>query len=185
MVTVELGISRRIGISSHSGGLKRDWDDPKVLKDRGHPMVYVGRGSHAGYFRYLRGGVKARRIIPRLKLPKAVKFLQPILRGIHLGRRRFWPILDHLAADPILDTEAREVDMGERFQPRLTEVPSGDPSLESKWWWLRFLGSWGSSHSRFFGTVGPASPWAASRGGQDDRWPEPVHWLDRIDEDVD
>ena len=188
MVTIELAedhAPERIGVSSHSGGLGRGWDDPKVLKDGDHTVVYVARGSHAGYYKYSTSGLKAVRVIPRLNFPKPFRFLEPVQRGLHQARRKLLPIWDHPAADSVLDENFPETERGVRVEPLMKIMPSNEASLDSEWWWLRFLGSWGSSHSRLIGHVGPAGPWAASPNGQDTRWHHPARWLATIDRDQD
>ena len=184
MVTVQLKDDSSpdlIGVSAHSGGLRREWGDTAVQKDGDRPVVYVARGSHAGYFRHLPRGVKARRLIPRMNFPKPFRFLERVVHRLHLLRRKVFVVRDYLPADPTLDAGARQVDFGQRISPTLTVIPSDNEAAVSERWWLRFRGTWGSSHSRFIGTMGPTGPWAV--GSQDKRWHDPVDWLANIDAD--
>jgi len=170
-----------LSVSAHSGGLRRKWDDAGVRRDGDHPVVYVARGSHAGYFRYQTGGVKARRLIPRMNFPKPFRFLERVVHVAHLLRRKLFVVLDHPPADPTLDGDSPQIDIGQRLSPILKLMPPENEAADSEWWWLRFLGTWGSSHSRFIGTVGPTGPWA--RGNRDSSWLNPVGWLASIDPD--
>jgi hypothetical protein len=40
-----------IGYSQHEGAERADWGDDKLQRQGSHPVVYPGRGSHAGYFK--------------------------------------------------------------------------------------------------------------------------------------
>src|SRR3546814_6047229 len=40
--------------SNHFGGVRRPWAETPRAGDS--PLLYVGRGSHAGYFRFASGG---------------------------------------------------------------------------------------------------------------------------------
>lgn len=185
MVTVELDDDQaptRIGLSSHLGGTRRDWSGVGRVGDR--PVVYVARGSHAGYFHYAPAGVKMRNLIPQIYLPSGLHWLTPLLSLARQARMRLLPIRDYLAADPELDPDAREQDKGERISPSLRVVPSEDErEAGSEWWWLDYWGKWGSSHSRIVGTVGPDSPWAADPNGHDKRWHDPAAWIASLEVD--
>lgn len=174
MVTIELaadGSPQHIGVSCHHGGWQRPWSGARKEGDR--PLVYVARGSHGGYLSYRAGGHHVVNVVRRLNLPRAVRFLGPLLQRLPFLRWR-----DHPPADPVLDVGAPAHDRGQRVEPTLKVVPEGTPAGDSDYWWMRYEGKWGSSHSRLFGTVGVDSPW--SDGGRDPRWADPIEWLHKL-----
>ena len=182
MAVLELGPDEgplRAGYSAHHGGSRMDWD--RAPKDGPRPLLYVAKGSHAGYFAYRPEGhpaIKLRRMVnyPLISAVAAwlgLRWLTPS-RGLPALRR----LRDYPPADPALDSWAPPEVKGLRLDPELRILPgsaSGGPpvaGVDSKWWWLRYQGRWGSSRPRLTGTVGPEGPWC-----QGQRWSDPIAWL--------
>jgi len=185
MVTIALDPNDQpteVAYSNHHGGVRRAWQDAPREGDR--PLVYVARGSHAGYFRYASGGHALVGDLSTGKPPPALFFLKParqlanhVIRvvqrvpGIRLFR-------DNPPADPILDTgHAPPEKIGERVSPEVLLMPDGDDfPPDSDAWWMRYRGFWGSTRPRVLGSVGVIGPWA-SNSPRDTRWREPLVWL--------
>lgn len=186
MVTVavdENGEPTDIALSNHHGGLRRSWASGDVRKIGDRPVVRVARGSHAGFFRYVPGGVPATNIIPQYRLPGPLRPLSFLLRAASRVRRTLIRLREHLPADRTLDGEEirSEEDGGELLEPTLQIISgSAEPGGPTDCWWLKYRGSWGSTHSRLLGTVGPGSPWA-SQSRLDIRWSSPIEWLESVD----
>ncbi len=173
MVTIELGQDRipvRIGLSGHFGGLLRMWE--RVCKVDERPLVYVARGSHAGYFEYRPRGYAVLNLVVRSNLPPGLRLLVSALRGLPSIRR--WRDLP--PADPELDAGTDPKDIGVRVSPELHVLPDDiDQPPDAPWWWLRYRGNWGSNRPRLAGSAGIGSPWTYPV--EDPRWGDPVRWL--------
>jgi hypothetical protein len=170
----------RMGVSAHTGGLWLNWDH--VKKDNGRPLVYVGRGSHAGYFDYLHGGYDATvtDLTRGLNLPMGGVVIKPLIRLLariqsrrliqHLPFVKIWR--DHVPAW----TDERRAPARDRVDaplvPDLRVMPEHPAAADDASWWMLFDGTWGSCHARFNGRTGPDSPWK-----QRPRWDEPLAWL--------
>jgi hypothetical protein len=174
MATITLsadGRPLRMGLSSHYGGTRRDWNQVQMIGER--PLIYTALGSHANYFAYNPDG------IPVLDL--RFKSNPPLLLGPiswllqHVPALRRWR--DRPPADPQQDPNARPEHFGVRISPALRVLPAEiDQAVDSPWWWLRYRGRWGSSRPRIAGTVGISTPWGM--GGRDPRWRDPAAWVD-------
>lgn len=169
----------RMAVSAHMGGTQRRWRD--VEKDGERPILYVARGSHAGYFEYRREGydASASDLTRGLRLPAGLGFVKPLVQAaaraqsLRVVQRlpfvRIWR--DHVPALPGAPS-AREGDVvGELTTPALREMPEDADPADDERWWRRFDGSWGSDHVRLSGRTGPDSPW-----DQRARWDDPLAW---------
>jgi hypothetical protein len=181
MVTIELaadGSPRQIGISNHMSGFRRAWS--QVSKEHDRPVVYLARGSHAGYFRYQPQGFNVVWGVHSRKAPGRAGLLGILMAWLpHLLTFLAWR--DHPPADPILNPGVPEIQHGIRIDPKLVIMRDkpADPSSDS--WWMRYRGIWGSSHPRIIGSIGVDSPWHQIL--QPMRWDDPVRWVRSLEED--
>lgn len=179
MVTIELSDESaplRVAYSAHIHGFVQECH--KVRKheiDVGRPLLYVARGSHAGYFSYEPKGYRALRLSYNTNPPRWGRALAAVARNVP-GLRRW---RDFTAADPNTDVPKKPAHLGSRLEPRLRIVPDDDPQPGSEWWWLRLQCAWGSTHTRVLGTTGPKGPWAAPPDAL--RWHDPVGWIDKLE----
>ncbi len=184
MVTIALGPHDRpvtIGYSNHHGGLRLPWDE--VPREGEHPLLSVGRGSHAGYFGYARGGHPLGGALGGGSMPAGFGWIGAARRLVNLIVRAAQHIpgmrlmRDHPPADPELDPDAPTAHHGVRLRPEVVVMPRAEDAVpDSAFWWLRYRGRWGSTRPRLTGSVGVAGPWASS--ALDLRWPDPLRWLD-------
>jgi hypothetical protein len=179
MATIELkddGDPVQVGISCHHGGFRRAWDAAPKAGER--PIVYVARGSHGGYFAYRREGYPVVDLRRRTNFPLPLRVFAPVVERLPAWRR----LTDHPPADPQRDAGAADFERGERIEPALRIMPTdGAAVADGSFWWMRYQGKWGSTHTRIFGTVGIDSPWGPSM--QPERWNDPVRWLRSLRQD--
>lgn len=197
MVTIVLGrdgTPEHVGYSQHLSGSSQEWSKVKKTAD-GHPLLYVARGSHAGYFFHDPEGhfplnLNTGRERPPIDwLPGIVaKRLPGVLKWL---RERTWlkKFRDFTPADQETDTGTAKAsrDFGIRLTPdkmKLHILPPGQPPAnwdDSDWWWLNLKCRWGSCHVRAFGAEGVIGPWAGS--GDDIRWSDPAAWARNVPRD--
>ncbi len=186
MATIVLGpdeTPETVAYSQHIGGSHRKWAD--VKKAGGRPVLYVAKGSHAGYFDYSPDGnlpvnVNTGTAHPVLPGPLApLDFLvSPLLKAINT---RQWTrrTKDNPPADRDLDGPGVKSEryFGVRLEPELKVLPTGQPPMDADgdWWWMNLKCPWGSRHQRVFGFAGVLGPWASTQAA-DTRWREPVKW---------
>lgn len=175
MVTIELsgdGSPLRAGYSIHDGGSVRNWAD--VAKDEpggSHPLLYVARGSHAGYFSYNPRGHQVIKLHHSSNPPALLGWAAWALQRLPVGRR--WR--DFPPADPVASEASEPGHLGVRLQPELKLMPKTEPTADSEWWWMRLRCNWGSMHTRIRGTIGVIGPWAGDE--EDLRWRKPIFWM--------
>ena len=179
MVTIELsadGSPLRVAYSAHHAGFVRAWHDvPKHEPDGHRPLLYVARGSHAGYFTYSERGHPVIGLSSDANPPPGLRRLVAMLQKLP-GLRRW---RDFPPADPEGDSPENARHYGLRLEPALRAMPGtgAEPAPDSQWWWMRLRCRWGSTHTRVTGTIGIVGPWAAP--AEDLRWRDPVGWLRR------
>jgi hypothetical protein len=161
--------------------LRRRWDDPLLLREGNHPLIFAGAGSHASYFEqgeYLMGAEPG--------------FLQPF-KGV-LGRlRKFWnetlrmgtgagaqqseramlsvPFIDYARGD------------GRRIGPGQEDNWSPEIISDQVGWVHTYRGLWGlDTHDPLGGERAPAGPKYNRDGSVRQSWYDPVGWagLDKI-----
>ncbi len=169
-----------VAYSNHHGGVRRRWADVPRVGDS--PLVYVARGSHAGYFEFASGGHPLIGELSTGKVPRGFFFLIYARRVANVLIRSLQRVpgvrlyRDNPPADPALDPTAPSEKVGVRIQPELVELSDGEPAPDSDLWWMRFRGFWGSTRPRLLGSVGVMGPWA-SASPRDLRWRDPLGWM--------
>ncbi len=151
--------------------LRRRWDDTDELGvEDGHPLIYVGAGSHASYFRP--GEYQARVNIP---LPGWMAFL---VRAWN----RFWTeILNQAPANPF------RIPFVDYARGDGLRIGPGDWSLqvvdESTPWISQYRGLWGLyARDPISGENAPAGPMYNRDGSPREAWYDPLSFagLDKV-----
>ena len=153
----------------HAGDeLRRRWDDPRLLREGDHPVIFAGAGSHAG-------GFEAGDVVVSVALP--------VLRRIVEGAARTWrrlapwsrwsppagafglPFVDYLRGDGTV------VGPGQAQAWEACVVSDATP-------WVRdYRGLWGlDTHDVFGGERAPAGPRYERGGAVRASWADPVGW---------
>lgn len=161
--------------------LRRRWDDPTLIKEGDHPVIFAGAGSHASYFErgeYIMG------IEP--------KWLTPVKDAIN-GLRRFWVETMNQG-----ENEQFIEQVGALFSVPFVDYARGDGTAmgtaKSKSWtpiliseadrWVsRYRGLWGlDTRDRLGGERAPAGPMYDRSGTIRKSWYDPLGWagLDKI-----
>jgi hypothetical protein len=183
---------QRVGFAGHTGGAQRAWKDlrdPKGDPIDDKPYLYVARGSHAAYLDHMPKGHKS----VSVEYQKNLTGLGPVLnRGAQLlsrvlffaGVRDFTP--GH-SDDKNAEVNGIELNPAVKLLPERSDlIGNADWEIEGavgqdlrsdpNWWWMHLDCRWGSSHSRFFASIGPEPPWMKPR------WARPVAWVRRLRE---
>jgi hypothetical protein len=161
--------------------LRRRWDDPRLVVDAGHPIVYPGAGSHATYLeqgeyimrlpfpgeRNLRGPLELIRRVWRDTLD------QPDPGDLALGVRRALsvPFVDYARGDGTVIGPAGDID----WTPHLIGDSDG--------WVSDYTGLWGlDTGDRFAGERAPAGPKYTRTGTVRQSWHDPLGFsgLDKV-----
>lgn len=191
MVAIELDASEtpvQAGYASHKSGLRRAWADiEKATDDPQRPVVYVARGSHAAYFHHKPGGHRTNSaVVPKKNLPfpiemameLGVRALQNaiiVLRLEDQTPRR--PPDDGASPAPPTADDPESVNGSEWVDPALVCLPEVETvTADSRYWWMRLRGPWGSRHTRLLGDTAPDPPWEQGK-----KWNETLAWIRSLD----
>ena len=177
---------RWVAYASHDfagDDLRRRWDDRELEKVDGHPLIYVGAGSHASYF-------VAGEYLTEIELP----FMAPLVR-VQESLQRF------VAPLPTQSAETREAEPSTVLN--LLRIPFVDyargdgtalgPGQEKTWqpalidpapdWVERYRGLWGLFvHDLVAGEDAPSGPMYNRDGSVRRAWVDPLGWagLDKV-----
>jgi hypothetical protein len=161
--------------------LRRRWDDPLLVKEGTHPVVFVGAGSHASYFEpgeYIMG------VEPT--------FLTPVKRAL-VRIRRFWiETLGQGAREDVTERLAALISVPSVDYARGDGTPVGSGHAQC-WkpilisddvpWVDQYRGLWGlDTRDPFGGERAPAGPKYNRDGSVRQSWHDPVGWagLDKV-----
>jgi hypothetical protein len=161
---------RWIAVASHDytgDDLRRRWDDPDLLIVDGHPVVFVGAGSHSGA---VLPGDYLVRVRPRF------------LTGVVHWLKRLLAWISPFVAEP--DDEGIGVPYVDYARGDGTRVgPGGDAEWEPQTvsedtpWVAGYAGLWGrDTGDRFGGERAPAGPRYERDGTIRPYWADPVGW---------
>lgn len=161
--------------------LRRRWDDPTLVREGDHPVIFAGAGSHASYFErgdYIMG------IEP--------KWITPV-KNAFTGLRRFW-------VETLKQGENEQIveQVGALFSIPFVDYARGDgvaigPGKPKAWtpvviseedgWVSRYRGLWGlDTRDRLGGERAPAGPKYDRSGAIRKSWYDPLGWagLDKL-----
>lgn len=164
---------------SHGDDLRRRWDDPELEKIDEHPIVYVGAGSHAGYF-------QAGEYMTEVVLP----FLTPFVR-LADQQQKFWRSLLRQYQPEGFQIPARP--SFNLFRVPFIDYARGDgiaigPYQNHPWqppqlldqtatWATQYRGLWGLyTRDPISGEDAPAGPVYNRDGTVRLAWYDPVSW---------
>lgn len=158
--------------------LRRRWDDDGVEKRGDHPVVYVGAGSHAGYYR-------SGDYLAEIELP-ALKPAMTVARAA----RSFWRDAMHQYGPTMDDrgSKRRDPSFGVPFVDYARGDGHGIGDGEERSWsdpgllrpdlpWVRFRGLWGYfAADPLAGEDAPTGPMYNRDGSVRAAWQDPVAW---------
>jgi hypothetical protein len=153
----------------HAGDeLRRSWDDPRLLRDGGHPVIFAGAGSHAGYFTPDDHVVTVE--LPVLR--RVVDGVTAVWRAVAPWSRAAAP--REAVALPYLDYARGDGVAVGPGQLRAWDAVAVDDATA----WVRdFRGLWGlDTRDTFGGERAPAGPRYDRAGTVRPSWADPVGW---------
>jgi hypothetical protein len=159
--------------------LRRHWNDPELEKVDGHPVIYVGAGSHAGYFS--RG-----EYLTEIELA----FLAPWARFAERWQRIWRERLRQYVAER---ADGQPSELTNIFRVPFVDYARGDglsigPGQAKAWerptlleppptWVTLYRGLWGLyTHDPFAGEDAPAGPMYNRDGSVRRAWYDPLGW---------
>ena len=161
--------------------LRRRWDDPLLVREGTHPVVFTGAGSHASYFEqgeYMMGA--------------SPKFLNPVLRVMD-ALRSLWTETLGMGDAPAVDRRLRQLIRVPFIDYARGDGPAIGPGQEQVWspmlisdadgWVSNYRGLWGlDTHDPIGGERAPAGPKYNRDGSIRQSWHDPLGWagLDKI-----
>ncbi len=161
--------------------VRRRWDDPQLIRQGNHPVIFVGAGSHASYFEqgeYMMGAE------PEL--------LQPLKRAAD-WMQKFWNDSLGMGSTQFAQRNARA-----KLNVPFIDYARGDglcigPHQVETWtpilisddvaWVHHYRGLWGlDTHDPIGGERAPAGPKYNRRGTPRQSWYDPIGWagLDKV-----
>ena len=175
---------RWVAYASHDfkgDDLRRRWDDPMLVREGNHPVIFVGAGSHASYFEqgeYLMG------VEPKILLP---------LKSVITWLQKFWIETLQMGSSEFNDKPGQSM-----FRVPFIDYARGDglsigPGCEENWvaleisddvdWVHNYRGLWGlDTHDPLGGERAPAGPKYNRDGTVRQSWYDPIGWagLDKV-----
>ncbi|MDM7913202.1 MAG: hypothetical protein QUS09_08910, partial [Methanotrichaceae archaeon] len=160
--------------------LRRRWDDPELIKEGTHPVVFAGAGSHSSYF-----------LAGEYLISIEPKFLR-VINDVVSSLRLFWAsTLGQGATSEVVEEEARMImpyidyARGDGLSIGPGQEKSWSPILltENMGWVEQYRGLWGmDTRDRFNGERGPAGPKFNRDGTVRVSWYDPLGWagLDKV-----
>lgn len=165
--------------------LRRRWDDPELIKDGEHPVIFAGAGSHASYF-------SSGEYISELELP----FLSPLVRLVDFMQLRWRRWLKIAQGNRGMDVSQNMFNV---FRIPFVDYARGDgisigSDQDRMWaepqmldpvpgWVSKYRGLWGLyAQDPIAGENAPGGPMYNRDGSVRLAWLDPLGWagLDKI-----
>jgi hypothetical protein len=161
--------------------LRRRWDDPQLVREGDHPVIFVGAGSHASYFE--RGDYL---------MSAKPGILRPLRRAVN-WLRNFWRETLGMGSGEFAQESGRAA-----FSVPFIDYARGDglrigPGQEETWhaeliagdidWVHNYRGLWGlDTRDPLGGERAPAGPKYNRDGSVRQSWYDPIGWsgLDKV-----